>query len=134
MCGRSSWRPGIALTYFTICCPVHWLIGPPLIILALIVMIWWARTCRITRCKLAAEVGIIVITMIIPAFAWAAQIPLVSACINPGVGLIVSLVAAWLGFVLSECASGSGTNGGTTPGGAAAASTTANALTARRER
>ncbi|MET8865427.1 PKD domain-containing protein [Nonomuraea sp. NPDC004580] len=94
---------GVVCLYFTVCCPILLWIGLGAIAGALVLLGLWINACRPTFCRIIAELAP-VLANIIAGIGIVAAIPLLNACLNPAIGVIVGGVSAILVGILATCA------------------------------
>lgn len=85
------------------CCPVMWWVGSSLILAGIAGMLAWASRCHQTRCQVLLELLVVFTGAAIPVFAWVAQIPLLSGCLNSWVATGIATLAALITIGLAGC-------------------------------
>ncbi len=94
---------GFVLLAFTVCCPTFWWIGFGLLAIGLTLMFLWRSHCKVSNCELWKELSITISGVIIPLLADLAHIPVLAACTNGIVTLILSGIAVALVIAVANC-------------------------------
>ena len=94
---------GLALLFFTKCCPTFWVFGILSLVAASVLLTLWATKCQKSRCQVLAELTVAVSGIILPLLGWIGLLPGLSMCINPVVAAAASTFAAAIALALSVC-------------------------------
>jgi hypothetical protein len=105
---------GLVCLYLTMCCLWLWIVGGLSIFAAAILLGIWVYRCQPTFCQIIIELAP-VLTNVIALIGVVATVPILSACLNPAVGAVVSGVSAGLVLVLAACAAAGTTTRTGTP-------------------
>jgi hypothetical protein len=98
---------GTFALYFAPCCPALWIIGGILVLAAIFCFWRWVTLCKVGLCPLAAEILIVLATVVVPIVATLVGLPIVgaaiAACVSKIVGAVVGIVVAILSAIVANC-------------------------------